>query len=80
MKLNEAIAKRLSDILSERNLTPYAVAQKGGIAKQIVYAAVNGEYKKVSVDTVYQIAATLDMSLEEFFGDPCSAKLTIKFF
>lgn len=70
MKLNEAIAKRLSAILEERNLTPYAVAQLGGLDKQVVYAVVRCEYRKVSTDTVYQIAATLDMSLQEFFADP----------
>lgn len=69
MKLNEAIAKRLSSILQEKDLTPYAVAQQGGISKQIVYAVVNCEYKKVSVDTIFQIAATLNMSLQEFFDD-----------
>lgn len=70
MKLNEAIAKRLSAILEKENLTPYALAQRGGIDKQVVYAVVDCEYKKVSTDTVYQIAATLNMSLEEFFADP----------
>ncbi|MDE7087110.1 MAG: helix-turn-helix transcriptional regulator [Clostridia bacterium] len=70
MKLNEAIAKRLSAILESKKITPYAVAQSGGIDKQVVYAVVNCEYKKVSVDTIYQIAATLNMSLQEFFTDP----------
>lgn len=70
MKLNEAIAKRLSAILEKENLTPYTVAQRGGIDKQVVYAVVDCEYKKVSTDTVYQIAATLNMTLEEFFADP----------
>ena len=70
MKLNEAIAKRLSAILEDNNITPYALARRGGIARQIVYAVVNCEYKKISIDTVYQIAATLNMSLEEFFADP----------
>ena len=69
MKLNQAIAKRLATILEKENLSPYAVAKQGGIAKQVVYAIVNCEYKKVSVDVLYQITATLDMSLQEFFND-----------
>lgn len=76
MKLNEAIAKRLSAILKDRHLTPYAVAQQGGIPKQIVYSVVKCEYKKVTVDNVFQIAATLDMSLEEFFSDPIFKDIT----
>ena len=69
MKLNQAIAKRLTAILAKENLTPYAVAKQGGISKQVVYAIVNCEYKKVSVDVLYQITATLNMSLQEFFND-----------
>ena len=76
MKLNEAIAKRLSAILEEKKLTPYAVAQLGGIDKQIVYAVVKCEYKKVSTDTVYQIAETLGMSLGEFFSDSIFKDIT----
>lgn len=76
MKLNEAIAKRLSAILDKQHLTPYAVARQGGIPKQIVYAVVNCEYKKVTVDNIYQIAATLNMSLEEFFNDPIFKDIT----
>lgn len=76
MKLNEAIAKRLSAILENRHLTPYALAQQGGISKQVVYAVVKCEYKKVTIDNIYQIAATLDMSLEEFFSDPIFKDIT----
>lgn len=76
MKLNEAIAKRLSAILEERDITPYELAKRGGIAKQIVYSVVHNEYKKVSTDTVYQIAVTLNMSLEEFFADTIFKEIT----
>lgn len=76
MKLNEAIAKRLSALLEAKNMTSYELAKRGGISKQIVYAVVNNEYKKVSTDTVYQIAATLNMGLDEFFADPIFKEIT----
>lgn len=75
MKLNEAIAKRVSGILEKENITAYELAKRGGMAKQDIYAIVDCEYKKVSVYMIYQIAATVNMSLTEFFNDPVFADI-----
>ena len=76
MKLNEAIGKRIKNILTERELTAYKVAKLGGIPKQVIYAVIKGEYNKISVDTVYQFTATLNMSLQDFFADPIFSDIT----
>ena len=70
MKLNEAIGKRIETIFQERGLSGYKVAKLGGVPKQVIYSILKCEYKKISIDVIYQITATLDMSLEEFFSDP----------
>ena len=76
MKLNEAIAKRLKQILTQRSWTAYKVAKLGGIPKQIIYSILKSEYKRVSIDILFQIAATLGMTLEEFFADPVFNEVT----
>ena len=69
MKLNEAIGKRIESIFQARGLTAYKVAKLGGVPKQVIYSILKCEYKKISIDVIYQITATLEISLEEFFSD-----------
>ncbi len=76
MKLNEAIATRLQNILNERGLTAYKIAKLGGLPKQIVYSVLKCEYQRVSIDVVYQITATLSITLGEFFTDPIFDEVT----
>ena len=70
MKLSEAVGKRVENILKERGMTQYQLYKNGGIPRSTISVTVDGKYKTVKLDTVYQIAATLGMSLKEFFDDP----------
>ena len=76
MKLVEAVGKRVEQLLEERNMTQYALAKKGGIPRQTVSIVVNGIHDRLALDTVYQIAATLEISLEDFFADPIFDDIT----
>ena len=69
MKLSEAIGKRVENLLAERNMTQYQLYKAGGIPRSTISVTVDGKYKTVKIDTVYQIAATLGVSLKEFFDD-----------
>ena len=70
MKLNEAIGQRIVNLMNERGLTAYRLSKMGGVSKQLVYILMKHQHDKVAVDSVYQITATLGISLKEFFDDP----------
>ncbi len=70
MKLTEAIAQRVKDLLDERNFKQYDLFKKGGVPRSTISNVVNNRKKRVSTETVYQICATLGITLEEFFADP----------
>lgn len=70
MRLNEAIGERTKQLLNERGLSNYYLFKKGGIPRSTISAVVNVKKKNVSTNTVYQISATLDLSLKEFFDSP----------
>lgn len=70
MKLSEAVGKRVENLLKERNMTQYQLFKNGGIPRSTISVTVDGKYKTVKLDTIYQIAATLGISLKEFFDDP----------
>lgn len=69
MKLAEAVGKRLEKILQERNITQYGLSKLGGIPRQTINIVIKGSHDQVALDTIYQITATLGMTLEEFFAD-----------
>ena len=69
MKLSEAIGKRVENLLAERNMTQYQLFKNGGIPRSTISVTVDGKYKTVKMDTVYQIATTLGLTLKEFFDD-----------
>lgn len=74
MKLTEAIAIRVKNLLSERGLSQYSLFKNGGVPRSTVSNVVNNNKKRVSTETIYQICATLDITLTEFFNDPLFSK------
>ncbi len=69
MRLVEAVGKRIESLLEERNMTCYKLSKEGGIARQTIAEVIRGKNKTVSLNVVFQITATLGLSLEEFFKD-----------
>lgn len=70
MKLSEAIAIRVSKLLSDKNLSQYSLFKNGGVPRSTVCDVINNKKKRVSTETVYQICSTLGITLSEFFSDP----------
>ena len=44
--------------------------KEGGIPRSTISAVVNAKKNNVGTNTIYQIASTLGISLEEFFNAP----------
>ncbi len=70
MTLIEAVSERLKSILSERGLTKYKVEKMGGVPRSTVGKVVSAKFKTIELNTLYQICATLCISLKQFFDDP----------
>ena len=69
MKLTEAIAIRVKNLLKEKGVSQYWLFKNGGVPGSTVSNVVNNNKKRVSTETVYQICATLGISLKDFFDD-----------
>ena len=70
MNLTEATAKRINDLLEERNWKQYDLFKNGWIPRSTISNVINLKKKKVSSYTVYQICATLGITMKEFYDDP----------
>lgn len=70
MKLTEATSKRIKQLLEKGNLLPNYLHTEGGLPKSTVSTIINEKVKTVKLDTLYQICATLGVTLKEFFDNP----------
>lgn len=70
MRLVEAVGKRLESILKERNMKQNDLAKLGGIPRSTISVIIGAKRKAVELDTIYQLCATLEIRLKDFFDDP----------
>ena len=70
MKLNEAVALRIREILKERNMTQSRLEQNAGITHNTMLCLKNARYKSCNLTTVVLIIRALGMTVAEFFNHP----------
>ena len=69
MTVNNAVARRVSELLHEKNMSQYRLEQKSGIQHGSMQCIMNGRNKTVTLSTVIMLAKGFDMSLTEFLDD-----------
>lgn len=69
MTVNDAVAKRISALLAEKQMTQYRLEQKSGILHGSMACIMNGRNKTVTLSTVIMLARGFDMTLLEFLDD-----------
>jgi len=74
MKLNEAISKRLLELLTERNMTQYQLFMKSGVPKSTIGNVINCSYDSVKLRIIHEMCQGLEISIPEFFDSPLFAE------
>ena len=69
MTVNDAVARRISKLLRERNMSQYRLEQESGIQHGSMQCIMNGRNKTVTLSTVIMIARGFGMSLTDFLDD-----------
>ncbi len=69
MTVNDAVDKRISDLLKEKGMTQYRLEQNSGIQHGSMECIRKGRNKTVTLSTVMMLARGFDMSLIEFLDD-----------
>ena len=70
MKLNEAISRRLCELLAEKNMTAYALYIRSGVSQSTISDIKNMNNTAVNVRILFERCEGLDSSLKEFFNSP----------
>ncbi len=69
MKLQRAVAMRITDLLIKNNMTRYALCKKVAMPEQTLKNIIDERNKDIQLSTVAKIADGFGMSIEEFFAD-----------
>ena len=70
MQLNQAISRRLTELLREKNMTQYQLYMKSGVPKSTIGNVVNCAYDSVKMRIIHEMCQGLEIDLTEFFHSP----------
>ena len=69
LTVNDAVAKRVSKLLREKEMTQYRLEQESGIQHGSMQCIMNGRNKTVTLSTVIMLARGFHIPLTEFLDD-----------
>lgn len=67
MKLNQAISKRLAELLEENHMTQYQLFIKSGVPKSTIGNIINCSYDSVKLRIIHEICQGLEINIPQFF-------------
>ncbi|MBQ2892617.1 MAG: helix-turn-helix transcriptional regulator [Oscillospiraceae bacterium] len=70
MQLNEAVSKRLTELLQEKHMTPYQLNNKSGVPKSTIGNVLNCAYPSMKLRIVHELCQGLGISITDFFNSP----------
>lgn len=69
MKLQRAVALRISSLLIKNNMTRYALCKKIAMPEQTLKNIIDERNQDIKLTTISKIADGFGLSIEEFFAD-----------
>ena len=70
MQLNQAVSKRLTELLDERKMTQYQLYMKSGVPKSTIGNLVNCTYDSMKLRVLHVLCQGLEISISDFFASP----------
>ncbi len=68
--MNEAVSKRLKELLAEKGMTQYRLFLRSGVSKSTIGNIVNCTYDSVKLRILHELCQGLGIGLNEFFQSP----------
>lgn len=68
MKLNEAVACRIKELMKERGITQYQLYLKTGVPQSTLSTILKCSYPSMKLRIIYEICDGLEISLYDFFN------------
>lgn len=68
--VNQAVAKRIAELLKEKNMTRYKLAMNSGITHSTLKNIMNDTINDNLLSTIILIAGGFEMTVSEFLDSP----------
>lgn len=78
MQLNQAVSKRLLELLEEKDMTQYQLYMKSGLPKSTIGNVVNCTYDSVKLRVLHEICQGLEIGLNDFFASPLFEEMNLE--
>lgn len=75
MQLNEAVSRRLVELMQERGMTRYQLYMKSGVPKSTIGNLVNCAYPSMKLRIIHELCQGLEIDLSSFLPRRCSMKI-----
>lgn len=69
LTVNDAVAKRIYNLLEKYDMTKYRLEQKSSIYHGAMNRILSGQNKTVTLTTLYKLANGFDITIFEFLDD-----------
>ena len=70
MQLNQAISRRLSELLAEREMTQYQLFLRSGVPKSTIANVIGCAYYSLKLRVLHELCQGLGIDLPVFFASP----------
>ena len=70
MQLNEAVSKRLAELLHKKNMTQYQLYKRSGVPKSTIGNIINCSYESVKLRIIHEICQGLEINIYDFSDSP----------
>lgn len=70
MELSQAVRKRITNLIEERNINVSKLSTMAGISRSTLSKFLSGKRKIIRLDMIEYICEGLNMKLKDFFNDP----------
>lgn len=74
MQLNEAVSRRLVELMQERGMTQYQLYMKSGVPKSTIGNLVNCAYPSMKLRIIHELCQGLEIDLSSFLPRRCLMK------
>ena len=70
MNTKEAVAQRILDLCTERNIAINALALTSGVSPSTIYSMLNEKSQNPGIVSIKKLCDGLNISVKEFFNSP----------
>lgn len=68
MKLNEAVSRRLGELLQKQAMTQYQLSGSSGLPKSTISNIVHCQYDSMKLRIIHEMCQGLGIGISEFFA------------